>query len=628
MCEVVGARAQAAALSMVGRGEALGDDGHRRPRRKRGGGSVFNEETLCVKTEASSTSRTPKRVKTEAKRAEPKAFKDGFEWMKQVREAKTFRPTEEEFANPFAYLCGISEEAQKYGIVKIVPPVQAAVNAAEVLKKFKFSTNVQMLTSAKPSRGAKKFYRSGKEYTLETFEEHANKEARNRFGVSATQTMHRTEKEFWKEMTTGTGRAKGSKTVEYGSDIDGSGFSPNESECPLALSEWNLKKFARSSLSSLAHLKTSIPGVTEPMLYCGMLFSQFAWHVEDNFLNSINYHHFGAPKFWYGVAAKDAKKFDQIAYKHVFKSGKPGEEEIGAEEEHKAAGTFINKTTMFCPKVLVDHGVDVYKIHQLPGEYVLTFPQAYHGGFSTGFNLGEAVNFATREWYSYGLRAEERYRTLRLPPVVSIEELLVADFKKLMEVKGGEDRVPFNMCNIFFEKVKEILSTWNEIVGEVNAEEMIWKGKVGGLWMKKSCMSLHCSKCQCACYLSHFNTTTLTVPLCVHCIRETARRNRESGSQEVIKITLNPVLRKMMAFFSTYRPSEHESEEVKELIAGYKKGAFEAFGVLMDIFEQEMVGKPLTRMTKMRPMVIGRQKTMEAIADQQTSAPKPTSVMM
>ena len=83
-----------------------------------------------------------------------------------------------------------------------------------------------------------------------------------------------------------------------------------------------------------------------------------------------------------------------------------------------------------------------------------------------------------------------------------------------------------------------------------------------------------------------------------------------------------------MAFFSTYRPSEHESEEVKELIAGYKKGAFEAFGVLMDIFEQEMVGKPLTRQKNIRGMVIGRQKTMEAIADQQTSAPKPTSVMM
>ena len=107
MCEVVGARAQAAALSMVGRGEALGDDGHRRPRRKRGGGSVFKEETLCVKTEASSTSRTPKRVKTEAKRAEPKAFKDGFEWMKQVREAKTFRPTEEEFANPLGAFCSL-----------------------------------------------------------------------------------------------------------------------------------------------------------------------------------------------------------------------------------------------------------------------------------------------------------------------------------------------------------------------------------------------------------------------------------------------------------------------------------------------------------------------------------------
>ncbi|KAG7988068.1 hypothetical protein I3843_03G168100 [Carya illinoinensis] len=53
---------------------------------------------------------------------------------------------------------------------------------------------------------------------------------------------------------------------------------------------------------------------------------------------------------------------------------------------------------MFLPSILLQHHVPVYKAVQVLGEFVITFPRAYHAGFSHGFNCGEAVNNAAGRW--------------------------------------------------------------------------------------------------------------------------------------------------------------------------------------------------------------------------------------
>lgn len=44
--------------------------------------------------------------------------------------------------------------------------------------------------------------------------------------------------------------------------------------------------------------------------------------------------------------------------------------------------------------------VQIYRTNQCAGEFVITFPRAYHSGFNQGFNFAEAVNFCTVDWVS------------------------------------------------------------------------------------------------------------------------------------------------------------------------------------------------------------------------------------
>lgn len=59
-----------------------------------------------------------------------------------------------------------------------------------------------------------------------------------------------------------------------------------------------------------------------------------------------------------------------------------------------------HKNIMISPQVLLQHIPDL-KIHKIihhPGEFVITLGGSYHAGFNWGFNVAEAVNFATPAW--------------------------------------------------------------------------------------------------------------------------------------------------------------------------------------------------------------------------------------
>ena len=85
----------------------------------------------------------------------------------------------------------------------------------------------------------------------------------------------------------------------------------------------------------------------------------------------------------------------------------------------------LKKASMVPPRMLLEAGVPVSRLVQEPGQFVVTLPQAYHSGFSHGFNTAEAVNFMLLDWLPYAQRAEERYRTLGKEPVIDVDAILV-----------------------------------------------------------------------------------------------------------------------------------------------------------------------------------------------------------
>jgi JmjC domain, hydroxylase/C5HC2 zinc finger len=177
----------------------------------------------------------------------------------------------------------------------------------------------------------------------------------------------------------------------------------------------------------LEKVKVAVNGVNVPWVYFGCLFSTFCWHNEDNHLYSCNYNHKGAPKLWYGVPgnAEAAKGFEKVFRSYLSLTLRDNPD------------LMHHITTMFSPRLLQNSNVPVYKIVQHEGEFVFTFPRGYHGGFSLGPNVGEAVNFATHDWIAYGAGANEHYRSLGRPAVFSHDRLTLTMANNVGDLKSA-----------------------------------------------------------------------------------------------------------------------------------------------------------------------------------------------
>jgi hypothetical protein len=185
------------------------------------------------------------------------------------------------------------------------------------------------------------------------------------------------ERTYWKTLTYAP--------PLYGADLPGTLFDDTTTS-------WNLNNLP----NLLDVLGSKIPGVNTAYLYLGMWKATFAWHLEDVDLYSINFLHFGAPKQWYSISQKDARRFE-AAMKNIWPT------------EAKACGQFLrHKAFLISPQHLLQHyNIKVNKVVSYPGEFVITYPYGYHSGYNLGYNCAEAVNFAMDSWLPMGKIAKK-----------------------------------------------------------------------------------------------------------------------------------------------------------------------------------------------------------------------------
>ncbi|KAK1359629.1 Lysine-specific demethylase REF6 [Heracleum sosnowskyi] len=379
-----------------------------------------------------------KKAEAKAKQSKSKNSIEVFSWLKNLPVAPEYYPTIDEFQDPIGYIFKIEKEASKYGICKIIPPVCSASKKTVVFNLNQsilarcsntntkecptFSTRQQQVgfSPRKHCPVKKHVWQSGESYTVSEFEAKAKLFEKNYLKKYANKALSGLEIEtlYWKATLDKP------ISVEYANDMPGSAFVPLSGKksgrvlgegLTVGETAWNMRGVSRSDGSLLKFMKEEIPGVTSPMVYLAMLFSWFAWHVEDHDLHSLNYMHMGAGKTWYGVLREAAPAFEDVIRVQGYG---------GDINPLVTFATLGEKNTVMSPEVLVSAGVPCCRLVQNAGEFVVTFPGAYHSGFSHGFNCGEAANIATPEWVRLARDAAIRRASINLPPMVSHFQLL------------------------------------------------------------------------------------------------------------------------------------------------------------------------------------------------------------
>jgi jumonji domain-containing protein 2 len=300
---------------------------------------------------------------------------------------------------------------KRYGAVKIVPPA-AWRPLTKSFDKVPINTVLEQTIYQKAEANEENVY-----YTISNLTMKSSTKTSGSFKQLCQQTNRRmpldaqdAELYFWSTLST-------IKPL-YAADIDGTLFQSDKHEV------FNLAKISRRSL--LKHLKSEIPGITSPYLYCGMFGSVFGLQSDDGDLYSMNYLHYGMAQHWYVIAPQHTARLRQVIT-----------DKTVLETPHCQA-LYRHKSLIIPPRTLNGkYSIPFHRIVQRENELVVTYPTAFRQGFNSGYNVVEACNFALPNWLDYGRLAVPCNCELNASVIIDVkcftEELIEAYEKDYLE---------------------------------------------------------------------------------------------------------------------------------------------------------------------------------------------------
>ncbi|KAL7787404.1 JmjC domain, hydroxylase domain-containing protein [Trichoderma ceciliae] len=132
----------------------------------------------------------------------------------------------------------------------------------------------------------------------------------------------------------------------------------------------------------LDQTKAIIPGIHTPYVYesAQHFGATFQLHAEDFRLSSLN-HLYKGRKIWIVVPATAVDVAEEAL-----------------NRKDKCSQFMRHRAEFFFPEKLQKMGIPYRIVDQRPGETIVILPDAYHEGFSAGYTLAEAKNYADPSW--------------------------------------------------------------------------------------------------------------------------------------------------------------------------------------------------------------------------------------